>query len=726
MRVLFLLRGPMGAGKSHWIEREGLSQYTLSPDAIRMMYQNPVYDLHGEPRISQANDKHVWGHLFQLLELRMERGDLTIIDATHVRSSAISPYKKLCQRYRYRCYIIDFTDVPQETALARNQARDSYKHVPEEAILNAYERLKGQQPQGWTTVIKPEQFWDVVGELSQPLDFSEWKKIHHIGDIHGCYDALQEYLGDGFNEDELYLFVGDLLDRGLQNGEVLQFFLQHYQKKNVILLEGNHEIHFFKWANEEEVRSHLFRDHTAPQLEQAGLDKKEVRQLYRKFRQLAYYTYHGKTVLVTHGGLSAIPRYLSFVSTQQLIKGFGEYEEDIDHEWAERAAGHHYQIHGHRNIYRLPVEAAERSYNLEGQVEHGGHLRIVTLSPEGFETHEIRNSHYHQPALVPQKVKEEQLSVKTLLEYMRNHPYIREKKLGDNLSSFNFTTQAFHKGKWDDINVRARGLFINTHTEEIVSRSYNKFFNIEERPETKLGYLADHLCFPIDLYEKPNGYLGILGYDQASEQLVFSSKSMIDNTFSHWFRELFYQAFTEEQAKVITQSLRDENTSWVFEVILPQKDPHIIRYDRDQLVLLDVIDRDITFSKKPYEELVAISQSFGVTVKKHYHTFDSWLDFYRWYREVTSHMGIEEEGYVVEGAAGAMVKIKLPYYQFWKQMRGLKETIAKGHTIVTQRLYSPLHNQVYNWMNAQEREYLRQTSIIQLREDFQSAVATPR
>lgn len=726
MRLLFLLRGPMGVGKSRWIEREGLSQYTLSPDTIRMMYQNPVYDLQGEPRISQSNDKHVWGHLFQLLERRMERGDLTIIDATHVRSSAITPYKKLCQRYRYRCYIIDFTDVTLETALARNHARDSYKRVPEEAILNAYERLKGQQAPGWAPVIKPGEFWDVVGELSKPFDFSGWNKIHHIGDIHGCYDVLQEYLGDGFKEDELYIFVGDLLDRGLQNAEVLQFFLQHYQKKNVILIEGNHEVHFFKWANDEEVRSHLFRDHTAPQLDQARLDKKEIRQLYRKFRQLAYYTYHGKTVLVTHGGLSTIPPHLPFVSTEQLIKGFGEYEEDIDHEWAERAADNHFQIHGHRNIYRLPVEAAARSYNLEGQVEYGGHLRVVTLTPEGFETHEIRNSHYRQPAPIPQRVKEEQLTVETLLTYMRKHPYIREKKLGGNLSSFNFTTQAFQKGKWDDINIRARGLFINTHTEEIVSRSYDKFFNIQERPETKLGYVADHWCFPIHLYEKPNGYLGILGYDWVADRLVFSSKSMIDNEFSRWFQELFLQTFTEEQVEAITGSLRDESTSWVFEVILPQKDPHIIRYDRDQLVLLDVIHREIPFSKKPYEELAAVAHAFGVACKQRCHTFASWLAFYRWYREVTSHMEIEAEGYVVEDAAGKMVKIKLPYYQFWKHMRGLKEAIAKGHTIETKRLYSPLHNQVYNWMIAQDREYLRQSSIIQLREAFLSATSTPR
>ncbi|MDI5791374.1 hypothetical protein PO124_32165 [Bacillus licheniformis] len=31
-----------------------------------------------------------------------------------------------------------------------------------------------------------------------------------------------------------------------------------------------------------------------------------------------------------------------------------------------------------------------KSYNLEGQVEHGGHLRVVTIDRSGIQTHEIK------------------------------------------------------------------------------------------------------------------------------------------------------------------------------------------------------------------------------------------------------------------------------------------------------------------------------------------------
>ncbi len=37
MRILLLLRGAPGCGKSTWIQRQGLKKYTLSADDIRLL-----------------------------------------------------------------------------------------------------------------------------------------------------------------------------------------------------------------------------------------------------------------------------------------------------------------------------------------------------------------------------------------------------------------------------------------------------------------------------------------------------------------------------------------------------------------------------------------------------------------------------------------------------------------------------------------------------------------
>ena len=57
MRVLLLMRGAMGSGKSTWIQEQGLKPYTLCADDIRLLCQSPVLDINGTQKISQKNEK---------------------------------------------------------------------------------------------------------------------------------------------------------------------------------------------------------------------------------------------------------------------------------------------------------------------------------------------------------------------------------------------------------------------------------------------------------------------------------------------------------------------------------------------------------------------------------------------------------------------------------------------------------------------------------------------
>jgi hypothetical protein len=63
-----------------------------------------------------------------------------------------------------------------------------------------------------------------------------------IGDIHGCFDELQKLLSSvAFDHSvDRLISVGDLVDRGPKNIEVLKFFLQHYGK-SVFAVKGNHD-----------------------------------------------------------------------------------------------------------------------------------------------------------------------------------------------------------------------------------------------------------------------------------------------------------------------------------------------------------------------------------------------------------------------------------------------------------------------------------------------------
>ena len=81
------------------------------------------------------------------------------------------------------------------------------------------------------------------------------------------------------------------------------------------------------------------------------------------------------------------------------------------------------------------------------------------------------------------------------VDMLRNNPLVREKHLANGISSFNFSNKCFFNQAWDDINVKARGLFVKDNN--VVARSYNKFFNIGERPETEMNSLRENLVFPV-------------------------------------------------------------------------------------------------------------------------------------------------------------------------------------------------------------------------------------
>ena len=181
MRTLLLLRGSAGCGKSTWIEQNGLKPYTLSADDIRLLCQSPVLQPDGTVGISQSNDKIVWKTLFNLLEIRMQKGEFTVIDATNSKTSEINRYKQMCETYRYRMYCVDFTDIPIDEVKRRNANREELKRVPDGVIDKMYSRFKTQKIPSGIKVIKPNELDSIWMKL---FDLSEYKKIHHIGDVH--------------------------------------------------------------------------------------------------------------------------------------------------------------------------------------------------------------------------------------------------------------------------------------------------------------------------------------------------------------------------------------------------------------------------------------------------------------------------------------------------------------------------------------------------------------
>ncbi|MBK1992136.1 metallophosphoesterase, partial [Campylobacter sp. 2018MI35] len=222
-------------------------------------------------------------------------------------------------------------------------------------------------------------------------------KIHHIGDIQGCYSVLKKYLKK-IKKDEFYIFLGDYINRGIENSKVMKLLLKLYYLPNVCLLEGNHERNLIKWANNENIYSKEFNNFTLKDFYKEKITQKDAKKIYSYLKECFWYEYYDKKVFCCHGGINFLPKEekLSLISSDNFINGIGTYDESqiIADEFKKNTPKNYYQIFGHRNRFKLPIRLNSKVFLCEAKVDKGGFLRIVTLDRQGFDCIELKNKIY--------------------------------------------------------------------------------------------------------------------------------------------------------------------------------------------------------------------------------------------------------------------------------------------------------------------------------------------
>ncbi len=724
MRTLLLLRGTQASGKSTWVAENNLEPYTLNADNIRLNIANPVLLENGSIEISQKYNKLTWELLYQYLEMRMQNGDFTIIDATHSDIKLMNKYRDLANTYKYTIYYLEF-DTPLEECLKRNRERIGYKYVPEKVIEKTWETIKNKEK--LSSVFKKINSIDEIINF-YTVDVNEYKKVIIIGDIHSCAEPLKEVLKD-FSEENLYVFVGDYFDRGIQAVETFKIMLDLLEKSNVILVEGNHENNSVKkFINDEEKYTKSFDETTLqPLLKEFELDyiKSSLKKIYKRLRQCFAFEFSGKKFLCTHGGLPLVPK-LALVSAREMIKGVGKYETEIGEIYSENykkgLCQDFIQVHGHRGI-----NDGEYSYCLEGRVEFGGELKVLTIHNDGnIEKYGIKNDVYNRGLKLPMSGATEKVEFNTaneLINEMIGHKFITVKECDYNLISLNFNREAFNKKKWNDLTIKARGLFVDKDSGEVKIRSYNKFFNFGER-HVNLGYLNKYATYPIRVFKKYNGFLGLASV--VNNEVVLTSKSVTSGKYKDIFQNI-WDKVEDEVKELLKKTMIENNCTAVFEVVSPEYDPHIIKYDKEHLYLLDFIENkldldthniDLEFSENLMKK-VEFSSNL-LTKKEELTRLENYDELYNFLHEKT--MSLEEfEGYVLCDNSGFMFKFKLPYYILWKERRGWLEryrsALSKGKKVeVTEK---DEHRHFKKFLLKLGKDKLEGLSIIDVRELYE-------
>ena len=442
------------------------------------------------------------------------------------------------------------------------------------------------------------------------------------------------------------------------------------------------------------------------------IDKSELRQLCRKFAQLSYFRFNNKLYLVTHAGVPIMPNIT--MASNEIIKGVGKYEDsrNVDNsfvDYCDKNGINIISIHGHRNIFDDDAKMNDgRVYNLEGHIEHGGDLRILTIDKDGEKVLEIKNNVFSDRFATEEKIEPEVDGI-DLLKKMIKSPLISVKSLKNDVISLNFTREAFYDKKWNELTCKARGLFVNKKNGDVVARSFTKFFNYEEVEETKDESLQLNFKYPVVAYKKENGFLGIIS--KYNGEVYIFTKSSDEGDFVDWFKAILSRKFATDYVEYLRDKLMD-GYSYIFECIDPVNDPHIIYYPKKHIVLLEVMENDLKEKHLPYEELCKIGKELDVQVKEKAYSFNSWEEFYKFKTDFNdAGFDFREEGYVIEDANEFRIKLKSKFYSFWKQMRTAKEMIQKG--TATKKIYINKEEiETIKFMEKIDKERLKSMSII--------------
>ena len=713
MRTLLILRGCMGSGKTKFIKDNGLTNYTISADDLRLLFHSPKMNEDGGMSISSRADKQVWDTLYLLLENRMKNGDFTIIDATHKNQKSVSKYIDLAEKYRYNCYQVNIEASLQE-CIERNNMREEIRRVPNSEIERAYEILQSNK--------LPSKFKEVTN-INDILnyyvtDVNEYKEIKVIGDVHGSHTCLLNAIGETLDPQVLYVFVGDYFDRGIENKEVYEFLVNHYNDSNVILIEGNHEKHIWRFINGETITSDYFKESLDEILKTHSIEmvRKNMKKIYYKLRQCFAFTYNNKKYLVTHGGLTSVPS-LTLVSTNDMIKGVGGYDMEVDRIYEENyllgKCQDFIQIHGHRNTI-----STEHSICLEDSVEFGGNLLVMSISKEGnriipYENKVFSLDNYNKFQQTVYNVDNQEV------KKMMNSRLVNVKGCKHNMYSLNFTRNAFFGKKWNFATIKARGLFVDRNTGDVKMRSYDKFFNLNEHETTKKDVLTKTLKFPVSVSVKENGYLGILSV--VDNQPVFASKSTDSGEYAERFERIFKETISKNDFNILISILKKYNASAIFEVISPNEDPHIIRYNEEHVVLLDIIqnklnlDSDYNEISSELKEWLKEKTSF---IMPHEIIIDNSERLWD-YIQTHSVNDDDIEGVVVTDSKGFKFKVKYNYYLMVKSLRKVLEIFRrckKNGTEFNNKVCS--NNLELSFLNFIEKEDDGVMSIIDLYDKF--------
>ena len=368
MKKLLILNGIMGAGKSSFIKENKLEDFVLSSDELRIKMAG--FDMSETGLvISAKKDRQVWQILYTMLETRMEMGLFTVVDAMHVHTRDFKKYKELADLYGYEIYVKRF-DVSLDELLKRNELRESYKQIPADVIVKKYEIFTNQVLPDYVTIINSV---DELLPKKEKLD--KWDRIYCVGDIHNNADKLEiVYKEIEEEQNSLYIFTGDIFDRGEKPYETMLLVGKLLELDNVRFIQGNHERHVRNYVYGTNNYSNQFKNTTLDKILERTNDTSILSNLVDNLEEFILISFRWGTYFICHAGVSELPKNMLYLAGQNCEYGTGNYETEVDMLWEKNMRGIT-QVHGHR-------ETTSTEHSIRIDYSHDGFIGVYNIFDE--------------------------------------------------------------------------------------------------------------------------------------------------------------------------------------------------------------------------------------------------------------------------------------------------------------------------------------------------------
>lgn len=404
--ALVALIGASGSGKSTFARTHFRSTEILSSDVFRGLVSDDEND--------QSASHDAFDALYYLLEKRLARGKLTVVDATNVRPE---DRKRLVEAARkYHCFAVALViHTPERVCQERNSRRPDRQfgsHVVRRQMNDLRRGLRGLEREGFRHVhVLDSDVLDTGVEIKRALLWnnkkSETGPFDIFGDLHGCAEELRSLLGNlGWERyaladaespwgSECYrnrdgrkaVFLGDLVDRGPSVLDTLRIVRNMVKAGHAFCVAGNHDVKFMRWLCGKQVQVKHGLEQSIAEIEQlAPEDRSKISSFLDGL--VSHYVLDGGKLVVAHAGLreemhgrgsGAVREFCLYGETTGETDEFGL---PVRYIWAAEYRGKASVVYGHTPVPE--PEWLNNTVNIDTGAVFGGKLTALRYPEREF------------------------------------------------------------------------------------------------------------------------------------------------------------------------------------------------------------------------------------------------------------------------------------------------------------------------------------------------------